>query len=540
MTGPHGMRSARPQLDELYASGPGGIVSTSHPLATEAGVAALRAGGHAVDAYLAAAAVQAVVEPTMTTIGGRLNVFVYDAATRRSHTVAGPFGRPAAEEGDFDRGALRQGRTVVAPGWVCGAHAAWRRWGRRGWAELFEAAIGHATDGFVVDQLLSNQMFGYRRTIGLHPEGREVWFPGGYPLAVGDTLRQPALAGTLARIAADGPCHMYEGDFARRYVERAHANGGRITLRDMAAHRGAAVTAEVRAVPTASGHELHTGATLLGMALNLAHIGRLADRGRIAKRGESLYLALRIVEECWHAGLDAATASGPAVEKRLVELAAPEHAERLWPEVESGRPRPYNPVPSETNALVVVDTDGNVAHGSHSITSVPFGAGLMVDGVIVARPVSLYTHPIDLADTTGALVGGVLGAPPGVGTSVLVTRNGRPVFAAASPSISCFTNLFQNAVNVLEHGMDPLESVHQPLFGAPEEATLKPMVEATMGLDVLAEAEGRGARVTPVSPWEVEMGSCQAVHWDADGTPHGVADPRRRGRVAALPAPARR
>ncbi|MEV0391473.1 gamma-glutamyltransferase, partial [Nonomuraea sp. NPDC050643] len=123
-------RPSRPDPRHIAASSRRGMISTSHPAATRAGVAALEAGGSAVDAYLAAAAVQTVVEPTMTTLAGTMLISVYDPATGRSRFLSHLGTRPAAEDGDLDEAARRSGRTVVTPGWVRGAHAAWQEWGR--------------------------------------------------------------------------------------------------------------------------------------------------------------------------------------------------------------------------------------------------------------------------------------------------------------------------------------------------------------------------------------------------------------------------
>ena len=108
----------------------------------------------------------------------------------------------------------------------------------------------------------------------------------------------------------------------------------------------------------------------------------------------------------------------------------------------------------DTNAIVVVDETGMVAHGTHSTSGTPFGVGLMVDGVVLTRPLYYFARPI-------------VTMPVGWGTSLLALRNGRPVFTAGSPSVSAVQNVLQNTMNVLEWGVDPGESVQQPLFGSP-------------------------------------------------------------------------
>jgi gamma-glutamyltranspeptidase/glutathione hydrolase len=497
------------------------MVSTSHPVATEAGLAALRRGGSAVDAYLAAAAVQTVVEPTMTSLAGSLAVTVYEPALGESRIVAGVAGLPAAEDGVLDEDEYWSGRTAVAPGWVSGAHAAWQKWGKLGWSELFTDALAAAREGFVVDQLLWGTMWEHRTVPGRFPAGREVWCPDGRLVCVGDSLRQPGLARTIEQLAELGPDYFYEGEFAQHYVETARAAGGRITVDDMAATGQAALEATLPRLRVAGGYELHTNGFMYALALSLASIGGLGKRGRPPEDAGSLFLMMRIVEEVWHHCLALADGGSLGLEglDEAAETVSPEQAEKLWPQVESGPPRPFASMNMNTNAIVAIDSAGMIAHGTHSTSGTPFGTGLMVDGVVVARPLYFFARPR-------------VTMPLGWGTSLLALRDGRPVFVAGSPSISAVQNVLQNAVNVLEWGMTPGESVQQPMFGASLYPSTRPMVETSMGDAVIDDVERRGIRVTRVSPWEQEMGSCHAVHLAADGTLHGAADPRRLGRAA--------
>ncbi|MFE0154854.1 gamma-glutamyltransferase [Nonomuraea sp. NPDC059007] len=501
-------RPALPDPEHISATGRHGMISTSHPAATRAGVAALRRGGSAVDAYLAAAAVQTVVEPTMTTLAGTMFISVYDPADGRSRFLGHLGTIPAAEDGDLDEAARLSGRTVVAPGWPRAAHEAWSRWGRLPWAELFGEARVAAREGFVADELLWGWAFEFRRAAGRFEAGRDIWFPGGRLFRVGEVLRQPALGRTIEQLAEQGPGYIYEGEFARRYVETARRAGGRITLDDMAA--STVTEGDLTPLPVAGGLELHTSGPLYALLLSLSELAGTDD----------LYTRMRIVEEAWHHGL-ADVSAGYRVREPgdMAAAVSPETAERLLLQVLKGEPRPFEAMNLGTNAIVAVDERGMIAHGTHSATSTPFGAGLTVDGVIVPRPMFMCADP-------------VVPIPDGWSTSLLALRDGRPVYAAASPSISALQNVFQNAANVLRHGMSPKESVLRPMFGASMYPSRRPMVEATIGEDVIAEVERRGLGVTRVSPWEVEMGSCQAVAIDEDGTLHGVADPRRLGSAA--------
>ena len=496
------------------------MISTSHPLATEAGLSALRRGGSAVDAYLAAAAVQAVIEPTMTSLGGGLGVTVYEPSTGKSRIIGAAGSLPAAEKaGELDDEAYWSGRTVTAPGWVSAAHGAWKKWGRLKWAELWRDALACARDGFVVDQLLWGTMWEHRMVPGMFAQGRDVWFPGGRLVCVGENLRQPALGRTIEQLAEQGSDYFYQGEFARHYVDVARAAGGRLTLDDMAAAPGKVIDLELPALRLANGDELHTSGLMYALALNLALIGGLGKRARPTEDADSLFLLMRIVEETWHHCLTLAPVTSLETFQSAIAGVSPEEAQKLWPTVKSGLPRSFDGMNMDTCGIVAVDESGLVVHGTHSTSGTPFGVGLMVEGVVLARPLYYFARPI-------------VTMPVGWGTSLLVVRDGRPVFTAASPSISAVQNVFQNAVNVLEWGMAPGESVQQPMFGAPLYPGKRPMVESTMGEGIISAVEGRGLKVQRVSPWEQEMGSCHSIQIGRDGVIRGAADPRRLGRVA--------
>jgi gamma-glutamyltranspeptidase/glutathione hydrolase len=511
-------RPPSPRADHVAATATGGMISTSHPAATQAGVAALAAGGTAVDAYLTAAAVQTVVEPTMSTLAGGLAITVWDAKSRSSQLLAGVGTLPAAEDADLDEAARLSGRTVVPPGWVHGAHAAWERWGRLPWADVLEPALVAAREGVVVDHLLHGWAFEFRGAAGRYAAGREAFFPDGRMFTHGDVLKQPALARTIEGLAAHGPSYFKDGEFARRYVAAAREAGGRITLDDMAA--AGPIEMSLPSLPLVTGHELQTNGLLFALMLNAAAVGDLGSRGPAHEDPETLYLLLRIVQECWHFGLDLADgAFRLPTHEELMAAVSDEQAEKIWDQVRTGPPRPFAPMNSGTNAIVAADADGTVAHGTHSASSTPFGVGLVVDGVIVPRPMTLFANPMPPI-------------PIGWATSLLALKDGDPVLAMGSPSMSAVENVFQNTFNVLLRGVDPADSVRQPLFGASYFPKQSPMVESSMGDDVIAEVERRGITLDPVAPWEPEMGSCHAVQLRPDGTLRGVADPRRLGQAA--------
>jgi gamma-glutamyltranspeptidase/glutathione hydrolase len=496
------------------------MVSTDHPLATAAGLDALKRGGSATDAYISAALVQAVLMPPMTSIAGGLGLNWFDSKTGKTTMVAGDFKTPANEPGDWDEAGADSGRTVCAPGWLNGCSAAWRRWGRLKWPELFEHAIAHARDGFEVFPKLAGWMSANRLWMARYPEGQRVWCPDGRMISSGERLVQTDLARTLQRLQSDPDLHwFYTGDFAERYVAAARRDGGQLTMEDMARHRGNAVVQNAVPVGTYRGYEVHApGATLVALALALAERGDLRALGAPLANPETVYRQMRILEEIWHTGLDRGVALGATnITAETVEPPSEALIEALWRRVVEEPSRPYDPLTPGTNALTVMDGDGNVAYNAHSCTGRPFGTGLLVDGVVLCRPLRNWGQPVR--------------TPLGMSNCLLLARGGQAQYAVSSPSAGHLVAILQEAMNFGEFELGPSESVWNPRFGAPLPASRRAMIEGNFPEEHYDHLRKRGMGFFRVMPMESEMGSCQIVYRTGSGI-GGVADPRRPGQAA--------
>ena len=170
---------------------------------------------------------------------------------------------------------------------------------------------------------------------------------------------------------------------------------------------------------------------------------------------------------------------------------------------------------------MIVDAGGNVAAGTHSSSSEPFGTGINVDGVVLNRAVYLrkYTN-----------------LPAGFSTQLWLFRDGAPRLVMATPSRSLMECLLQGAANFVEYGMHGGQVVAAPRFGHPHPGITAAEIEGDFGEETLAELEARGHELFPVSPRDANMGSIHAVRRLDDGQLEGVADPRRRGRARGADA----
>ncbi|MDQ8755225.1 gamma-glutamyltransferase family protein [Sphingosinicella sp. LHD-64] len=228
--------------------GRSGAAGTAHPLATQAGIEILKAGGSAVDAAIAINACLGFLEPTACGIGGDVYAMLWDPARRKVVGLAGSGRSPRGLSLETVRSRARNGVlppygavTVSVPGAVDGWWALHQRYGRLPWRDLFAPAIALASEGAPVPEIISHymrrSMANFARRASEMEEAanaRAVWGEGP---GVGEVFRNPDLARTYRMIAEGGRDAYYDGPIAdtiERYFRRI---GGWMTRADLAAHR---------------------------------------------------------------------------------------------------------------------------------------------------------------------------------------------------------------------------------------------------------------------------------------------------------------
>jgi gamma-glutamyltranspeptidase/glutathione hydrolase len=215
------------------------VVATSQPLAAQAGLQMLYAGGNAVDAALAAAIALAVVEPTSNGMGSDAFAIVWDG--HELHGVNGSGRAPAAltRERFAGRDAmpLRGWDAVTVPGAVSAWAALSERFGMLPFTQLFEPAIRYADDGFLVSPVTARAWAEAATTYADMPDFGATFLPVGRAPRPGEQFRCPDQAVTLRRIAETGGEAFYRGDVARRIAAHARATGGLLSEADLDAHQ---------------------------------------------------------------------------------------------------------------------------------------------------------------------------------------------------------------------------------------------------------------------------------------------------------------
>lgn len=214
------------------------VVSTSQPLAAQAGLRMLLAGGNAVDAALAAAITLTVVEPISNGIGSDAFAIVWDG--RLLHGLNASGRSPAAWTPGYFKGftavPVRGWNSVSVPGCV----SAWvdlsTRFGKLPFAKLFEPAIGYAVEGFPVSPFIAERWDPQVPELRSQPGFAEAFLRDGRSPRVGEIFRFPEQAKSLEKIAATKGEAFYRGELAERIEAHAKANGGVMTRADLAAH----------------------------------------------------------------------------------------------------------------------------------------------------------------------------------------------------------------------------------------------------------------------------------------------------------------
>jgi gamma-glutamyltranspeptidase/glutathione hydrolase len=219
-----------------------GMAATSQPLATAAAVRVLQEGGNAVDAAIAANAVLGVVEPMSCGIGGDLFAIVWDAKTRRLYGLnasgRAPYAATIAAFRDKGLAAIPTHGPLSwsVPGCVDGWEQLRARFGSKPLAALLAPAIGYASEGFPVSEIIAGDWQTAAPELARVPTSAACFLPGGSAPKTGDVFVNPGLARSLRLVAEKGPDAFYRGPIADGIVAYSSQVGGLFSKKDFEEH----------------------------------------------------------------------------------------------------------------------------------------------------------------------------------------------------------------------------------------------------------------------------------------------------------------
>lgn len=504
-----------------------GMAATSHPQATLAAVEILKAGGNAVDAAIAAVAVQGVVEPQMTGIGG--DCFALYSPKAGAPVALNGSGRTPAKT-DIGRyaGAAERDIPPTSPEAVTvpGAIDAWCRLiadhGSKPLDEIFRAAIAAAELGFCITPRVAADWEHFRSRIESNAEATAQFLPGGRLPVVGDIRSQPALGRTLRQIARDGREAFYGGAVADEIVGMLRGLGGVHSTEDFAAQTSEYVT------PISARYHDHDiaecppngqGLAALMIMRTLAgfDVKNLSEADRIHLLAEATKAAYRARDAffCDPTVNDIDTASFlsdrsiDAIRAKIDMKRA--SAGEAWDDIEH----------RDTVYVTVVDRDLNAISLINSLFY-PFGSGIYApkSGVLLhnrgwsfrARP----GHPNSLGPRKRPMHTIIPG---------MMMQNGRAVMPfgvmGGHYQAAGHANLISN---ILDLGLDIQSAAEAPRTFAFDGVL---SLETTISPDIKADLAARGHDVR----WSGEpIGGCQAIRIDHErGILLGASDHRKDG-----------
>lgn len=488
-----------------------GLVAAPQTEAAYEGARVLTDGGNAADALVTAAFVQGVVDPHRCGIGGFgcATLFFNDpAGPGRSlcvdfHGRAGSLARPDVWADLFENetpdgfGYLVKDKVndvgyqaITVPGMVAGISEIHDRFGTMPWAELIERAVPYAEDGFRVTLELANfwirpGLFGRvstRDRLGFTETGREICFrEDGETYKAGDIFRQPRLAETYRRLAAEGAESYYRGELAREIAGDWQANGALVTLDDLQGYspivreplRGEFQGFDILTTPLPGG-----GVALLQ---TLALLERQLAHSTPAHNSPDYIEKLSgVLKRVWNDRLtnqgDTDYGTPPAetfLEKEYLDALASRDC------AHSGADCP------DTTQLTIVDRDGNSISFSHSLG---YNSGVFAPGLGI-----LFNNCMSAFDPRPGTANSIA---PGKARSTavaetIVLENGKPKLVLGSPGAARITaGIAQVIVNVTVYGMNIAEAVVHPRFDAYAENTL--LLESRFPAKVAAVLAGSG------------------------------------------------
>ena len=532
------------------------MIVAAQPEAAEAGARVLQRGGNAVDAAMAAALVQGVVDPQMCGIAGFGSCQIYMPG-KGIHTTIDFHGKtPLAATPDMWldllEGETRDGfgfvlkgkvndlgyNAVTTPGSLMAYHEAAGEFGTMDWADICAPAIAQAKAGFRVRPHVHfwwthGADFGRAEVVDrlrFSKTGAQIYFrPDGSIKKIGDHVANPDLATTLERIARHGADIFYTGEMAEEIAADFKAHGGLMSLEDLRSYRTTRhdpLKGSYRGYDIATNHPPGGGIMLVEMLNILEHFD-------LAAMGHNTTGYIRTVCEAMKAATsdkDRFVGDPAFYDVPVDRLTSKAHAAEIATRIKAGERISVErldlpPEPKDTTHVAVVDRHGNCVTMTHSLG--------MPSGVISDGLGFMYNGCMAVFDPRPGRAGSIA---PGKSrfSSVVPTiafKQGKPHVVLGAPGgTQIVMGVMQALLNVLDFGMDMQNAVSAPRFSSTSNA-----IDITNRIPgyVVEPLEREGYEVIR-SPLTFGIAAVHGIRIGADGAMDGGADPGHDGVALAV------
>jgi gamma-glutamyltranspeptidase/glutathione hydrolase len=507
-------------------------VSTSQPLAGQAGLRMLYEGGNAIDAAIAAAITLTVVEPVMNGIGGDMFVQVWHEGRLYGLNSSGR--SPARWSLDYFSGRDAMPKmgwdTVTVPGQVAGWKALSERFGKLPFARLFAPAIGYAQDGFLVSPQIARQWAAQAPVLDGQPGFRDAFLLQGRAPQAGERWRFPDQARTLAELAETDGRSFYTGHLAARIADYAAQGGGALSAEDLASHAPVWVEPIAQSFRGYSLHEIPPNGQGIAALIGLGILDRFDIESMGRDSTDFYHVAIEAMKLAF-ADLNGHVADPASMKVSQAALLDPaylaERARAIDMDVAS-TPAAGMPKTGGTVYLAAADAAGSMVSFIQSNYR-GFGSGVVVPGTGIAlhnrgEGFNLKPgHPNCVAPRKQPMHTIIPG---------FVTRNGAPVlaFGVMGGSMQAQGHL-QMVARLAAFGQNPQAMSDAPRFRVENGPVVN--VESHLPAGVVDGLRSRGHRVDVAPPQSLEFGSAQLI-FRAEHGYIAASDSRRDGQAVGF------
>jgi gamma-glutamyltranspeptidase/glutathione hydrolase len=507
------------------------VVATSQPLAAQAGLQMLAAGGSAVDAIIAAAITLTLVEPVSNGIGSDAYVIVWDGAELHGLNASGR--SPAGWTRDFFGGQKampeRGWNTVTVPGCV----SAWRtlseRFGKLPFERLFQSAIGYGREGFLVSPTIAGQWEKQVPVLKDQPGFAEAFMPGGRAPRPGERFRFPAHARALEDISRSKGEAFYRGELAEKLEARAKMHGGAMRVSDLAAHKSDWVEPLKTDYRGYTLHEIPPNGQGIVALMALGILEHYELRSHPVDGADSVHLQIEAMKlafaDAWRyvGDIDA------MVDVKPRDLLDREYLKKRSRRIDPKRAQDFGhgtPPRSGTVYLTAADAAGMMVSFIQS-NYMGFGSGVVVDGISLQNRGATFVFQPGHPNCVGPRKRPYQTIIPG-----FVTREGRPVmsFGVMGGTMQPQGHA-QVMVRIADYGQSPQAACDGPRFRVVQGLDVS-VEEARFPAATLEELERRGHRIVTIDDYN-QFGAAQLI-WKLDGGYFAASDPRRDGQAVGF------
>ncbi len=547
------------------------MVASIHGLASQAGVDVMKAGGNAVDAAVATGFALAVVHPQAGNLGGG-GFLLLRMANGETHFLDYREKAPAAAtrdmyldaKGDVIKDMSLVGyKAVSVPGSVAGMVYAQKKWGKLPLARVMQTAIRLARDGFALSWADSDD-FAKAKHLADFPESKRIFLRGGNVYWQGEIFRQPELAKTLSRIAAD-PTTFYKGTLAKELAGAIQKGGGLVTAADLAAYEvkeRPVVRGRYRGYEIISAPPPSSGGIALVEALNILEgydLGKLGSRSAISIHltaeafrramydradflGDPDFSEIPVAQlidkryaEAWRENLDPQHASlSKKLQRPTGEFNELDRVSALMPPLALRQPVRE---PDQTTHYSVVDAAGNAVSVTTTLND-GFGSRVTATGLgfLLNDEMDDFASKIGVPNTYGLIQGPANSIGPGkrplsAMTPTIVVKDNKTLLVLGSPGgPRIITTVANILMGVVDYGLNIQEAVNAPRFHhqwLPDELSLERVGFSPDTMDALTKM-GHKLDFTYGRYWS--DGECIAID-PKTGERLGASDARNQGKA---------